>query len=110
MAEVEQRIVRLQRRGDIPLICLVAPLLLEAGYGRGDLIDRVLVITAEKNERIRRVMERDGITAEEVEQRIGAQMSAAEQQRLADWVVDTTAGKRQANIQLERVWQELTGE
>ena len=109
MAEVEQRILRLRQRKDLPLICIVAPLLLEVGYGRGDLVDKILVVAAEKNERIRRVMERDGITAEEVEQRIAAQMPAEEQRRLADWVVDTTAGKCQARMQLQRVWQELTG-
>jgi hypothetical protein len=36
-------------------------------------------------------------------------MSVAEQRQLADWVVDTTAGKHEALARLERVWDELTG-
>jgi dephospho-CoA kinase len=110
IAEVEQRIERIRARAETSVICLVAPLLLEAGYGRGKGVDRVLVMTAAEDERVRRVMERDGLTAEEVEERIAAQMPVREQRRYADWVVDTTAGKQEALTQLERVWAELTGE
>ncbi len=64
-------------------------------------------MTADEQERIRRVVKRDGLTEEEVRQRIAAQMPAEEQRRLADWVVDTTAGREQAEQQLERIWSEL---
>ncbi len=108
MAAIEQEIVRLAAEGKTRVVCIVAPLLLEAGYGRGDKVDRVLVMVAEEGERIRRIMERDGLTEEEVRQRMAAQMPIDEQCRSGDWVVDTTAGKEQAWRQLERVWEEIT--
>jgi dephospho-CoA kinase len=108
MAAIEQEIERLAAEGKTKVVCVVAPLLLEAGYGHGDKVDRVLVMVAEEGERVRRVMKRDGLTEEEVRQRMSAQMPMDEQRRRGDWVVDTTAGKEQALRQLERVWEEIT--
>jgi dephospho-CoA kinase len=106
-AETERMIAELADDGRALVICLVAPLLLEAGYAGRGKVDRVLVMAADGQERIRRVVKRDGLTEEEVRQRMAAQMPEDEQRRLADWVVDTTAGKEQAEQQLERIWSEL---
>ncbi len=108
MATIKQEIERLAAEGKTRIVCLVAPLLLEAGYSRGELVDRVLVMVAEEGERVRRVMERDGLTETEVRQRMASQMPVSEQRCLGDWVVDTTAGKEQARHQLERIWEEIT--
>lgn len=107
VAAIEKEIERLAAEGRTKVACIVAPLLLEAGYERGKQVDRVLVMVAEEGERVRRVMERDGLTEDEVRLRMTAQMAAEEQRRRADWVVDTTAGKKQALSQLERIWEEL---
>lgn len=112
LAEVQRRLERL-RAGDgeespPTVVCVVAPLLLEAGW-RG-LVDRVLVITAAAEERIRRVMERDGVTEESVRRRMAAQMPPEQQTAQADWVVDTTEGKEAALRQLEEVWEEIGAE
>jgi len=110
VAAIEKEIERLAAEGRTKVACIVAPLLLEAGYERGKQVDRVLVMVAEEGERVRRVMERDGFTEDEVRLRMTAQMAAEEQRRRADWVVDTTAGKKQALSQLERIWEELARE
>ena len=107
---IERSIEEIARSGRQRVICLVAPLLLEAGYGRGRTVDRVLLMAADQQERIRRVVERDGLTEEEVKERIAAQMPVAEARRRADWVVDTTGGREQAFKQLERIWSELQAE
>ncbi len=110
MAAIDERLSNLAAAGDVKIVCLVAPLLLEVGYGRGAKVDRVLVTVADEEERVRRVAARDGLTAEEVKERIAAQMPAEEQRRRADWVVDTTAGREQALEQLESIWAELNCE
>ena len=106
MAEIKRRLDGLRREGKATVVCVVAPLLLEAG-GR-DTVDRVLVIAADEGERVRRVMARDGLAEDEVRERMAAQMVPAEQRRGADWVVDTTPGRSAARRQLEAVWQELS--
>lgn len=105
MAEVKRRVEEAAGAGGKRMACVVAPLLLEAG-GR-DLVDRLLVMWAEEGERVRRVMERDGLSEDEVRQRMAAQMPAEEQRGQADWVVDTTPGLGRTKQQLEKIWEEL---
>jgi len=110
MDAIGRELGRMASESETGIVCLVAPLLLEVECGPGGKVDRVLVMVADEEERIRRVMARDGLTAEEVQQRIRAQMPVEEQRRRADWVVDTAGGKEQAISQLESVWRELTRE
>jgi len=105
MAAVRCRLEEAAGAGGRRIACVVAPLLLEAG-GR-DLVDRLLVMWAEEGERVRRVMERDGLSEDEVRQRMAAQMPAEEQRGQADWVVDTTSGLDSTKRQLEKIWEEL---
>jgi dephospho-CoA kinase len=107
LAEIDRHLARLQTDGHTRVACVVAPLLLESGYRSS--VDRVLLVTAEEEERIRRVMLRDGLSREEVKARIARQMAPAEAARQADWVVDTTAGREPARRRLAAIWEELVG-
>lgn len=114
LAEVQRRLDQLRDPGPgkpaPQVVCIVAPLLLEAAAGQtgGEgMVDRVLVITASEEERVRRVMERDRLREEAVRQRIAAQMPPEEQIKRADWVVDTTTGREAALRQLEHIWQQI---
>jgi len=62
-----------------------AALLFESGSYR--LLDRTVLVSAPEEERIRRVMRRDSISREQVEQRIGKQMPEEEKAKLADFVI-----------------------
>lgn len=107
LAEIDRRLAQLRAEGSARVACVVAPLLLESGYRSS--VDRVLVVTATAEERIRRVMLRDGLSREEVEARMARQMAPAEAERQADWVVDTTSGREQAQRRLAAIWEELVG-
>jgi dephospho-CoA kinase len=86
---------------------VVLPLLFEAGAER--LVDKVLVVTAEETEQVRRLRLRDGLSEAEARQRIAAQMSAEEKSRRGDWVVDTTQGHAATQAAVDAVWRELVG-
>lgn len=58
---------------------LVVPLLYEAGFDR--LCDAVWVVVCDESVRLRRLLQRDGISTEEAEARIRAQMSDEERLR-----------------------------
>jgi dephospho-CoA kinase len=103
--EVRRRIELLAGEGKAEVACVVAPLLLEAGLE--EAVHHVLVMVAEEKERVRRVVERDGLSEEEARERIEVQMSPEEQCGRADWVVDTTCGRETARRQLEGIWVEL---
>ena len=65
-----------------------AALIYEAGMD--DALDYVIVVDAPEEERIRRVMLRDGCSREEVQARIAAQMSVRTKRARADFIVENT--------------------
>lgn len=73
------------RRNSSEVIVVDAPLPIRHGFL--DLVDKVWVVTADKETRVKRVMERDGLSAEEAVSRINSQMSEAEYLKLADEVL-----------------------
>jgi dephospho-CoA kinase len=66
-----------------------APLLFESGLDA--LCDVTLAVVAERETRIKRITERDGITRELAEKRLDAQLSENDLRRLADEVIENTS-------------------
>ncbi len=65
-----------------------AALLIESGSYK--LLDKLIVVTAPEEERIKRVMLRDNTDEASVKARIKAQLSEAEKVTLADYVINNT--------------------
>lgn len=82
--EAERRILEV----DAPYCILVIPLLAESG-ARGP-VDRVLVIDAESETRIRRLMKRDGMSREQVMAALSAQASRETRLSIADDLIDNS--------------------
>lgn len=57
-------------------------------YGRPEYLDVIVVVTAPEHLRVKRVAERDGLSAEEVKARIARQQSQSEMKEYADYVVE----------------------
>ena len=55
-----------------------------------DLVDEVWVVTAEREARIKRVMDRSGLKYEAVSERIDSQLRDEEYLRIADEVLENT--------------------
>jgi dephospho-CoA kinase len=70
-------------------------------------VDRGIVVTAPQEIRIQRVMQRDGITREKVEQWMQRQWSQEEVRRLADYEI-INDGIADIDSQIERVLNSLT--
>ncbi|MFT5645707.1 MAG: dephospho-CoA kinase [Aureispira sp.] len=81
-----------------------AALLFETGSYQH--LDRIIVVTAPEETRIKRVMERDSTTAEEVRARISKQMAQEEKEKRADYVITNIAWKT-LNIQISEVHEQL---
>jgi dephospho-CoA kinase len=64
------------------------PLLYETGHE--DRFDVVIVVACAPDEQVRRVMQRDGLTAEAAARRVAAQMPIDEKARRADYLIRTT--------------------
>ena len=62
-----------------------AALLVETGSYL--MLDKMIVVSAPEEDRIKRVMERDGVTAEQVKARIKAQMPEEQKVKYADYII-----------------------
>jgi dephospho-CoA kinase len=77
------------------------PLLVESAHWRQKL-DRVLVVDCSTDTQIRRVMQRSGMTAKQVEDIMATQANRALRLSAADWVVDNNSddiGKLMRQVQ-----------
>jgi dephospho-CoA kinase len=73
-----------------PFVFVVVPVLYENNLA--DYFDEIWVITASDEERIKRVMSRDGVDRESVISRLRSQMPEQRKIQLADLVIDTGHG------------------
>ena len=70
------------------LAVLDVPLLIECGWH--EKVDQVWLVAISRELQIERAMERDGMTADEVQARISAQMSLEDKKRYADQIIDNS--------------------
>jgi dephospho-CoA kinase len=83
------------------------PLLVEGAGKRAFDFDRVVVVHAGHDERVRRLVELRGMTPEEAVRRIDAQASDAERLAVADTVIDANGTIEQTLQQVDALWQDL---
>ena len=104
-AEVGRRIAAARAEGfDGPLV-VEAAVLLEAGWR--PLVDRLWVVSTQREHAIARVMAARGLTREEVERRLDAQTSDAERRRHADLVIENDGSPAALRAAVEAVWRTL---
>lgn len=73
-------------RKEYPYSLKEAALLVESGSYKD--LDKLIVVSAPLEDRIKRVMARDNVSEEQVKARIDAQLPDAEKVKLADYVID----------------------
>jgi dephospho-CoA kinase len=84
---IEERLARCRETGDSAAF-VSAPLLIETGIQKG--LDAVWLIDADEDERVRRVVRRDGLSPEDVRMRIAAQMPSYEKEKYASEIIDNS--------------------
>ncbi len=93
------------RESGCGVLVLEIPLLVEVSAF--DIVDKVLVVTAEQDTQIRRLEKRDGISREEALLRLSAQMPVSEKVQYGHWAVSTDGTLRSTKEQVYRVWMEI---
>lgn len=88
-----------------PLVVHDIPLLFETG--REEAFDATAVVVAPLEVRVVRVMERSGLSREEVLSRDASQMPQERKARLATYVIDNGGSLDALDRQIERIWREL---
>jgi dephospho-CoA kinase len=83
------------------------PLLVESG--RVDEFERIVVVHAPREERIRRLVELRGMAREEAERRIASQATDEDRLRIAHDVIDSGESLASTLAQTDRLWANLSG-
>lgn len=83
--EIDSRVSHLLPERRLPYVVIEAALIYESGLDKQ--LDYVIVIQAAEETRVRRVMERDQCSREEVIRRMAAQLSPDEKLKRADFVI-----------------------
>jgi dephospho-CoA kinase len=83
---------------------LVIPLLVETGFN--DLVDRILVITADSNKRKDWIKQRSGLDNEQIEAIMSAQASEEDRRKVADDIIANTGSLESLRLQVEKLDQE----
>ena len=87
------------------VIVYAVPLLAERGMAEG--FDVVVVVVADVDRRIERLMRDRGMTAEEVRARVAAQLTDEERARVADVLLDNDGEPERLIPQVNRLWTDL---
>lgn len=69
-------------------------------------VDKVLVVYVDEAEQLRRIVARDGITADDAARRMASQISIEEKVKLADGIIDNTGTPAASFAQLEHLLRE----
>ena len=92
---------RLAAEGYRGIVVFDAPVMIESGSHR--MMDRLVVVVADEETQIARLMARDGLSREEALRRVQSQMPVADKARLADYVIDNSGDRAATEAQVRRV-------
>lgn len=85
------------------VLILDIPLLYE--NERTTTVESVIVVWVDPETQLRRLIERDGLTADDARRRIAAQMPLDEKRARADHVIDNTGSREQTRRQVETIYR-----
>ena len=106
VAREQQRLVRLiAKRKPHAVILYEVPLLFEAGVDKR--VDKIVVVTADRNTQIARLKKRNGLSRTEALRRISSQMPLAKKIQQADHVLNGTLPRPSLRKQVGQLFRSL---
>ncbi len=100
IAEAENRINELSKSG-IRAVIFDAPLLFESGFDKKCSV--IITVTAEKDDKIKRIIQRDGISYENAIKRLNSQLSEEFLVEHSDYVISNVGSIEQIDFQVEKI-------
>jgi len=104
-AKISENAIKLDKRAEPYIIDI--PLFFEGGRYA---IDKVIVVYSQKDQQLKRLMEREGYSEEEALTRIDAQIDIAEKRENATYVIDNSGNLNQLKYETERIREEILGD
>ena len=102
-AELQRRYEAVQDRPG----CFVVESALAVETGYADTFEVIVVVTAPRSERLRRLIEEKGMSADQAVARMGAQMPQQEKARRADYVLDNSGNRQELEARVHALYRRL---
>ena len=101
---MEGRLAGLRAQG-VPVVVLEAAVLIEADWI--PIVDQVWAVVVPPEVARERIMSRNGLTTEQADARIGAQLTNAERERHAQVVIDNSGSMEELRRRVDAAWRRL---
>jgi dephospho-CoA kinase len=101
------RFAEAEAADDEAVVVYDVPLLVEASPDRPLRFDRVVVVEAERAERIRRLVADRGMSEQDAVRRIGAQADDEQRRAVADVVIDNNGTRDELLQRVDALWSDL---
>jgi len=101
---MEGRLAKLRSEG-VPVVVLEAAVLIEADWI--PLVDQVWAVVTPPGIARERIMSRNGLTAEQADARIAAQLTNTERERLAQVVIENSGSMEELRRRVDEAWRRL---
>ena len=102
-----RELVREYEREKAPVVMIEAALIVERG-GLKDLIDGLIVVTADEESQIKRLIEGKGFSRDEAVSRLNAQMPAQEKIKHGDYIIDNSGSLENTRTRVTEIWESIT--
>ena len=80
---------------------------MEKGGWLKEIIDALIVVSSDRESRIKRLGSRSGYTRQEALSRINSQMSSAQKEKHADFVIDNSGSLEDTQHQVLKIWENI---
>ena len=101
-AMVDERIQAIRLKGAVAV--LDAAILIEAGWD--ELVDEIWVVSAPEELVIERISGRNGMSSEQIQQRIRSQLSPKERRKYATVVINNDGNLDQLKLKVLKAWED----
>jgi len=107
LKERDRLVEQIKDKNSSSVIIVDFPLLFELGMGRD--FDKTVLVYAPRDVQIKRVMQRDGLSKEEAEKRLKAQMPIDEKRKLSDYIIEAETTFAVMRDQVKGIMHSLRG-
>ena len=101
-----ERIEAIKKMAPNAIVVIDVPLLIETGVQKE--FDTVIVVYANADTQIRRLMERDGITKEEARKMVEMQIPLVQKRTFADYIITNDGTREQTETQVRKLFESFS--
>ena len=94
------------KKENVRLVIIEAALIVERG-GLLNVIDDLIVVSADAETQVERIMTRDGLHRDEALSRMKTQMQISEKTKHAAYIIDNSGSLEETRKQVQEIWTEM---